>query len=163
MSIFEINKIKETCNYLFQEKLKLEEIQIKLNMKYNVTKIMMNLGIQLQEEFNIYKTKNNKEDINDSEDIIDIFINEKIKKCKEDINITQSKITNKLIEKKKINNQLLARIKIHKEEIENKFNENISNLKLLFKKLNENEGIDNGKENKNLTEIIQEIIDKYKE
>lgn len=163
MSIFEINKIKETCNYLFQEKLKLEEIQIKLNMKYNVTKIIMNLGIQLQEEFNIYKTKNNKEDINDSEDIIDIFINEKIKKCKEDINITQSKITNKLIEKKKINNQLLARIKIHKEEIENKFNENISNLKLLFKKLNENEGIDNGKENKNLTQIMQEIIDKHKE
>ena len=51
-SQFEISKLKETINCLFQEKIKLEENQIKLNMKYNVTKIMMNLGIQLKEEFN---------------------------------------------------------------------------------------------------------------
>jgi len=163
-SQFEISKLKETINCLFQEKIKLEENQVKLNMKYNVTKIMMNLGIQLKEEFNIYKTNNNnKKDFNVSEDLVDIFINEKRNKCTEDINITQNKISLKLIEKKTINNQLLAKIQIYKEEIENKFNEHFSNLKLLFKKLNENEGIDNGKENKNLTEIIQEIIDKYKE
>ena len=132
-------------------------------MKYNVTKIMMDLGIQLKEEFNIYKSKSNEEYINESENIIDIFLNKKIEKCNDDIKEIQRKISRKLIERKNINNQLLDKISKYKEEIKNKFNENISLLEEFLKKMNDNERIDNGKENKNLTQIIQEIIDKYKE
>ena len=159
---FENDKLKEFNNSLFKEKLILEENQIKLNMKYNVTKIIMNLGIQLKNEFYIYKSDNCKENGN-MDDIINSFINMKIEKCNEDKKIIQKKIGQKLIEKKNLNIQLLDQIKIYKEKFISIFNNNITNLKDSLKILKENEEIDNGKESKSLSQIIQEIIEKYNE
>ena len=159
---FENDKLKEFNNSLFKEKLILEENQIKLNMKYNVTKTIMNLGIQLKNEFYTYKSDNCKENGN-MDDIINSFINMKIEKCNEDKKIIQKKIGQKLIEKKNLNIQLLDQIKIYKEKFISIFNNNITNLKDSLKILKENEEIDNGKESKSLSQIIQEIIEKYNE
>lgn len=163
MSKIEIERLKEHNILLFREKLNLEENIVKLNMKYNVTKTMMNLGSQLIEEFNNYKLDNNKKDSYIAEDIIDSFLNVKIEKCNEEIKIIQNNISKKLIGKKNSIENLIDNIRIYKNKIKNSFNDNLLNLNECLKKLKENEGIDNGKENKILTQIIQELLDKYKE
>ena len=161
-SKFEVDIIKKFNNSLFKEKLELEESQVKLNMKYNLTKMMMNLGSKILDEFNIYIEKNEK-DYSQMDEIIDIFINDKIQKCKEEILIIQNKISKRLNEKKIINIQLLNKLKSYKDDFINKYNENVLNWNECLKIFHENEGIDNGKENKNLYQIIREIIEEYKE
>ena len=81
-SKYEIDSLKEINNNLLNFKLEINENQNKLNMKYNVTKVLMNLGTQLLKEFSEYKSKNKNNEQN-LEELIDIFIKEKVEKCKQ--------------------------------------------------------------------------------
>jgi hypothetical protein len=156
---FEIDSLKEINNNLLNEKLIINENQNKLNMKYNVTKIIMNLGPQLVKEFNEYKTKNKKVHLNKNEQI-DTFINEKIEDCNKEINNTQNIINQNIIEKKKINNKLLNEVKNYNESFTNIFTQFVTNLNELFK-IYENEENIMKKNNKPIIQIIQEIIDGF--
>ena len=154
---FEIDSLKDRNNNLFSEKLITNENQNKLNMKYNVTKVLMNLGPQLTKEFSEYKSQNKKAELNLNE-LIDNFINEKKEKCNQEINNTQNNINQKIIEKKKINGQLLNEVKKYNEIFTNKFKEYLSNLNEFVKIFKENEKNINS-DNKSGIQIIQEIID----
>ena len=158
-SQFEIDSLKEKNNNLLNEKLTINENQNKLNMKYSVTKILMNLGLQLVKEFNEYKSqkKNGRGKLNVNEQI-DAFINEKIEKCNKEINNTQNIINQNIVEKKKINNKLLNEVKNYNESFINNFNQYISNLNELLK-IYENEDNKMKKDNKSIAQIIQEILD----
>ena len=154
---FEIDSLKDRNNNLFSEKLITNENQNKLNMKYNVTKVLMNLGPQLTKEFSEYKSKNKKAELNLNE-LIDNFINEKKEKCNQEINNTQNNINQKIIEKKKINGQLLNEVKKYNEIFTNKFNQYLSNLNELVEIFKEKEKNIND-DNKSRIQIIQEIIE----
>ena len=68
-------------------------------MKYNVTKVLMNLGTQLTKEFGEYKSKNKKVE-QSLDEIIDIFIKSKIEKCEQYIKTNQNNISQKITEKR---------------------------------------------------------------
>ena len=155
-SKYEIDSLKDSNNNLLNEKLNNNENQNKLNMKYNVTKVLMNLGTQLTKEFGEYKSKTKKEEQN-LDGLIDMFINEKIKKSEQDIKNNQNNISQKITEKKKINGKLIKEIKNYNESFISKFNKFISYLNELLK--NFNEKVENKNNNKSEIEIIQEILD----
>ena len=153
---YEINYLKEHNDLLLKEKFQLEENQTKLNMKYNMTKILMTLGPQLIKEFGEYKTKNKENNI-DLDELIETFINEKINICNNEMKNIQNSINKNSIEKKKINTQLFDGIKSYNESFINKFNQFISNLNNLLNIFKKDESFDKDC-NKALPKIFEEII-----
>ena len=151
---YEIDFLKERNTNLYNNNLAINENQNKLNMKYNVTKVLMNLGAQLIKEFDEYKLKN-KNGGKIIEEEIDIFINEKIDKCEKEIKNNQNNLNQKIIEKKKLNGKLLNEVKNYNEKLVNKYNKYIYNLSELLKIFNQNE------ENNIIpvTKLIKEILD----
>ena len=153
---FEINYLKERNALLLKEKFQLDENQTKLNMKYNMTKILMTLGPQLIKEFGEYKTKN-KENNMDLDEAIESFINEKIHMCNNEMKNIQNSINKNSIEKKKINTQLLDGIKSYNESFLSKFNQFISDLNDLLNIFKKDEIYDKDS-NKTLPQFFEEII-----
>ena len=153
---FEINGLKERNALLLKEKFQFDENQTKLNMKYNMTKILMTLGPQLIKEFGEYRTKNKNNNI-DLDELIETFINEKINMCNNEMKNIQNSINKNSIEKKKINTQLLDGIKNYNESFVNKFNQFISDLNDLLNIFKKDEFYD--KDNKKtLPQIFEELI-----
>ena len=113
------------------------------------------LFLSLRESISYFESKNKKEEQNIDE-LIDIFINEKIEKCKQEIKENQNNISKNIIEKKKLNGKLLKEVKNYNEIFITKFNQFISNLNELLKIFNE--GKENDK-NKSEIQMIQEIFD----
>ena len=153
---FEINCLKEKNVLLFKEKFQLDESQTKLNMKYNMTKILMTLGPQLIKEFGEYKTKNKENNI-DLDELIETFINEKINICNNEMKNIQNNINKNSIERKKISTQLLDGIKSYNESFIYIFNQFISNSNDLLNIFNKDESYDKHR-NKTLSQIYEELI-----
>jgi hypothetical protein len=153
---FEINSLKERNALLLKEKFQFDENQTKLNMKYNMTKILMTLGPQLIKEFGEYRAKNKDNNI-DLDELIETFINEKINMCNNEMKNIQNSINKNSIEKKKINTQLLDGIKNYNESFINKFNQFISDLNDLLNIFKKDEIYDKDS-NKTLPQIFEEII-----
>ena len=151
---YEIDFLKEANDNLYNNNLSINENQNKMNMKYNVTKVLLNLGNQLIKEFGEYKSKN-KNGENNLDEEIDNFINEKINVCENEIKNNQNNINQKIMEKKKIYGKLLNEVITYNEMITNKYNKYISNLNELLKLFNQNEEIPN---DKNITQTIKELL-----
>ena len=154
---YEINSLKEINNNLYLEHLEEKDNENRLNMKYNITKVLTNLNTELINEFKEYKIKKGKDNLS-IEELIDIYIKEKNEKCNEELKNTKNNINQKINEKKKINGKLLNEIKNYNDIIMIKYNQFISNLNLIIKIVNEIEESFKNEENKTIIQIIKELL-----
>ena len=154
---FMIEKLKNKNEELIIEKIKLINNVSILNTKNLISECLSNLFFKLLNEFNIYLTdfKHNK-DINNDKNILllnELFINEKISKCDEDIKTLEKEININLVNKTDISNNILENISLYIKEY-NTSNDKFINIcnKYILKIEQEEKG-------DNIQEILEDIID----
>ena len=154
---FMIEKLKNKNEELITEKIKLINNVSILNTKNLISECLSNLFFKLLNEFNIYLTdfKHNK-DINNDKNILllnELFINEKISKCDEDIKTLEKEININLASKTDISNNILENISLYIKEY-NTSNDKFINMcnKYILEIVQEEKG-------DNVQEILEDIID----
>ena len=142
--------MKEKNKSLYLTNIANEDNLIKINMKYNLSKILLNLNNKLSSEFISYQQEH--PEVQNIETLIDIFINEKIDTCTNEIKITENEIDNQTNEKNKINTDLLSQTQLYFQSVNDAFTEHFSNLNNLLTIFNEET------DEKKFPQIIQEFI-----
>ena len=145
-----LDEIKTENQSLYLTNMTNDDNLTKINMKYNLSKVLLNLNTQLLSEFNAYQQEHTEDQ--NIETLIDAFISEKIDNCTNELKTTEIEINNQTNEKKKINSDLLSQVQYFTQSVGDAFTDHFTNLNNLLTIFNEET------DEKKYPEIIQEYI-----